>query len=800
MNFRMIGQVVGRVLCIEAALMLLPMIAAVIYDESPVPFLITIGITGGIGLVMWRVRAKSGGITARDGFLIVGLSWIAMSLLGAIPFVLTGDIPNYIDALFETISGLTTTGASVVTSPESMTRGGMFWRLFTHWIGGMGILVFVLAVLPMSGNRSMHIMRAEVPGPTVGKLVPRIRKTASILYLLYIALTLVETVLLIAGGMSFYDALLHSFATAGTGGLSTRALSIGYYNSAYIDIVVGVFMILFGANFSLYYLILLGNIRTALRNEELRWFLGIIAFAVLTIAVDIRNLYGGVGHALRYSFFQVTSIISTTGFATADFNLWPEYSKFLLVLLMCYEAFSKLDGFTMRELFVSLACGLGYLLLAGKLVEDDAFTQGTFVLSACLLAAYALLLYAWKKGKEKQPADSLPYQRAIAIAVLALVTFESTYNMALTSVSTTSRSSYLESIPAYRELVARNEEKDSDFYRYEKLSRVTKNDGALAGYPTASLFSSTSNAAVQDWYDRMGMSESKVFYCFDGQTPLSAALLNVRYLFSRSDAEDSSLYTLIDEQDGVYLYKNNKTLPAGFILQDGQNLSSSEFSEETSDPFEVQNQMAASVSTSDPLFVSIESEESGNQVFFDVYTEGHYYAYCKSSKIDTVSISSASVNKTYKKVKYDYILDLGRHEIGDHVTLTNDEDSVLNAVVVRLDEAVLSRTLQTLSEQPFTVDSYDSSHVTGHVDVTKAGRLILSIANEPGWTMKVDGEAADYDVYDGVFLSVPLTEGSHTIELSYRPAGLTTGLIVSLICLLVFIGIGVAQKRLGKKS
>ncbi len=334
MNFRMIGQVVGRVLCIEAALMLLPMIAALVYGESPVPFLITIGITGGIGLVMWRVRAKSGSITARDGFLIVGLSWIAMSLLGAIPFVLTGDIPNYVDALFETISGLTTTGASIITSPEAMTRGGMFWRLFTHWIGGMGILVFLLAVLPMSGNRSMHIMRAEVPGPTVGKLVPRIRKTASILYLLYIALTLVETALLAAGGMSFYDALLHAFATAGTGGLSTRALSIGYYNSAYIDMVVAVFMMLFGINFSLYYLILLGNIRTALRNEELRWYLGIVAFAVITIALDIRGSYGGFFSALRYSFFQVTSIMSTTGFATADFNLWPEYSKFLLVLLM----------------------------------------------------------------------------------------------------------------------------------------------------------------------------------------------------------------------------------------------------------------------------------------------------------------------------------------------------------------------------------------------------------------------------------------------------------------------------------
>ena len=385
MNFRMIGQVIGRVLCIEAALMLLPMVAALAYGESPAPFLITIAVTGGIGLVMWRVRAKSGGMTARDGFLIVGLSWIAMSLFGALLFVLTGDIPNYIDALFETISGLTTTGASVVTAPEEMTRGGMFWRLFTHWIGGMGILVFVLAVLPMSGNRSMHIMRAEVPGPTVGKLVPRIRKTASILYLLYIALTLVEMVLLIAGGMSFYDALLHAFATAGTGGLSTRALSIGYYNSAYIDIVVGVFMILFGVNFSLYYLILLGNIRTALRNEELRWFLGVIAFSVITIAFDIRNLYGGVGHALRYSFFQVTSIISTTGFATADFNLWPEYSKFLLVLLMFVGGCAG-----------STAGGVENVRLDGKPVDGqtvyNALTYFTFYIIILLIAGLIVSL------------------------------------------------------------------------------------------------------------------------------------------------------------------------------------------------------------------------------------------------------------------------------------------------------------------------------------------------------------------------------------------------------------------------
>ena len=336
MNKRVIVYVLGAVLLIEAALMLLPLLVAVIYREKNGWYFLWVLLGAAVlgALALGLGGRKRSAMYAKEGLIAVALSWIVLSLVGALPFTLSGQIPFYLDAVFEMISGFTTTGSSILPAVESLDRCMLFWRSLSHWIGGMGILVFVLAVLPMSGNRSMHIMRAEVPGPTVGKLVPRIRKTASILYLLYIALTLVEMVLLIAGGMSFYDALLHAFATAGTGGLSTRALSIGYYNSAYIDIVVGVFMILFGVNFSLYYLILLGNIRTALRNEELRWYLGVIAFAVITIAFDIRNLYGGVGHALRYSFFQVTSIISTTGFATADFNLWPEYSKFLLVLLM----------------------------------------------------------------------------------------------------------------------------------------------------------------------------------------------------------------------------------------------------------------------------------------------------------------------------------------------------------------------------------------------------------------------------------------------------------------------------------
>ena len=333
----MVYRTVGQMIELEAAMLLIPMLVALIYGEMNIvpAFLIPAVCAGVLGFIFAHTFPPRDRILyARDGFMIVALAWLVLSGIGALPFVISREIPSYIDAFFETASGFTTTGATIIRDVEALSHGTLFWRSFTHWVGGMGVLVFAMAVLPMTDGRAMHLMRAEVPGPTVGKLVPRIRKTASILYLLYIALTLVEMVLLIAGGMSFYDALLHAFATAGTGGLSTRALSIGYYNSAYIDIVVGVFMILFGANFSLYYLILLGNIRTALRNEELRWFLGVIAFAVLTIAFDIRNLYGGVGHALRYSFFQVTSIISTTGFATADFNLWPEYSKFLLVLLM----------------------------------------------------------------------------------------------------------------------------------------------------------------------------------------------------------------------------------------------------------------------------------------------------------------------------------------------------------------------------------------------------------------------------------------------------------------------------------
>ena len=344
MNYRMICQILGRVLLIEAALMVLPLIAGISYGDSLWPFLLAIAPTALAGFALVKIKPRTEEIFAREGFAVVGLSWVAMSMFGALPFVFAGEIPNYIDALFETVSGFTTTGSSILKNVEAMNHSCMFWRCFTHWIGGMGVLVFIMAVLPMSGDHYMHVMRAEVPGPTVGKLVPKAKKTAAILYLIYAVMTLIETIMLICGGMSFFDALLHSFATAGTGGFSTKALSVGFYNSTYIDIVIGTFMILFGVNFNLYFFILIGNFRAALHSEELRAYLGVIAFAVVTIAIDIANMYSGFFHALRYSYFQVASIISTTGFATTDFDKWPEYSRWVLVLLMFVGACAGSTG------------------------------------------------------------------------------------------------------------------------------------------------------------------------------------------------------------------------------------------------------------------------------------------------------------------------------------------------------------------------------------------------------------------------------------------------------------------------
>ena len=410
MNYRMIGRVLGLILLIYAALMLLPLIAGLCFRESPLPFLGTMAaaaVPGGLLLLL--SKPEKGSLVARDGFVIVGLGWILISLIGALPFVLSGSMPHYIDALFETVSGLTTTGATVLSNFDGMPRGVMFWRVFTHWIGGMGVLVFLMAVLPMSGEHSMHIMRAEVPGPTVGKLVPRVRHTARILYMIYIALTLIEALVLLMMGMSFYDALLHAFSTAGTGGFSTMSNSISGFRSQAIETVLGVFMILFGLNFNLYYLILIGSVGKALKNEELRDFLLLIAASVLVIAC---SLWREAGYSFRYAlhdaFFNVTTVISTTGFGTSDFTRWPEICKWVLILLMfCGGCAGSTGGgiklSRLMILFKSVLADLRHISrprnvvrvqLDGQRVEGETIRATyTFVsLYVVLLIVFSLLL------------------------------------------------------------------------------------------------------------------------------------------------------------------------------------------------------------------------------------------------------------------------------------------------------------------------------------------------------------------------------------------------------------------------
>ena len=335
MNYKMIMRVLGLILLSYAALMLLPILAGLCFRESPLPFIKTMAIAAVPGMLLYLNRPSNNNLVARDGFVIVGLGWILISLFGALPFVFSGSLNSYTDALFETISGLTTTGATVLSDFDGMPRGIMFWRIFAHWIGGMGVLVFLMAVLPMSGEHSMHIMRAEVPGPSVGKLVPRVRHTARILYTIYIALTLIETIVLYIAGMDFYNALLHAFSTAGTGGFSTMPNSISGFSSPVIETILAVFMILFGLNFNLYYLILIGSVRKAIKNEELRDFLLLILFSVLVISASLHWTCGyDFRDALHDAFFNVSTLISTTGFGTSDFTQWPEICKWVLILLM----------------------------------------------------------------------------------------------------------------------------------------------------------------------------------------------------------------------------------------------------------------------------------------------------------------------------------------------------------------------------------------------------------------------------------------------------------------------------------
>ena len=417
MNRRMIAYMVGRILQIEAALLLLPLLTSLLYSEWRVAlsFLAAVAIAAGAGtlLTLFIGKKRDRTIFAREGFIIVAFAWILMSAIGALPFVFSREIPSFVDAFFETVSGFTTTGASILNDVEVMSHGLLFWRSFTHWVGGMGVLVFIMAIFPSESGRSIHIMRAEMPGPIVGKLVPKIRDTAKILYLIYIGMTALLTILLLCGGMNLFESLIHAFGTAGTGGFGVKADSIGGY-SPYLQWVITVFMLLFGVNFNLYYLFLIRHARSALKSSELWCYLAIVTLSVTAITVNISPLYGTLSESIRHAAFQVSSIMTTTGYSTVDFNLWPSFSKTLLVVLMFIGgcAGSTAGGLKVSRvmlLFKSIRRDVKRMLhprsVAVVKLEGKAVDEATIHGSTVYFAVYSALFFLFLLLLSLEPFD-----------------------------------------------------------------------------------------------------------------------------------------------------------------------------------------------------------------------------------------------------------------------------------------------------------------------------------------------------------------------------------------------------------
>ena len=407
MNISMILYFLGWVLKIEGILMILPCAIALIYQELSGLYFLGIGlfcVTS--GWLMSRKKPSNTVFYAKEGFVSVALSWIVLSIFGALPFYFSGEIPLFEDALFEVISGFTTTGASVLSDVESLSRCMLMWRSFTHWIGGMGVLVFILAVLPLAGGYNMHIMRAESPGPSVGKLVPRVKLTAKILYVIYFSMTVLQILILLLSGMPWFDSLAMSFGTAGTGGFGILKSSCGSYTT-FQQAVFTIFMILFGINFNVYYLFLIKKPKDALHCEEMRGYLAIIAASILLIAWNIREYYPTILQAIHHSAFQVASIITTTGYSTADFDLWPSFSKTILVILMFVGACAGSTGGGIKVSRIAIAFktvkkemsslihprSIKILKYEGKPIEHTVLRSiNTYLITYMLIFACSVLL------------------------------------------------------------------------------------------------------------------------------------------------------------------------------------------------------------------------------------------------------------------------------------------------------------------------------------------------------------------------------------------------------------------------
>lgn len=425
MNVRAIANYIGYLLLLEGVFMFPALLLAAYFQEQPSinGFFISMIILLAAGFPLTKAKRRASTIYAREGFVTVALGWVCISLFGMLPYLISGTIPSLLDGWFESVSGFTTTGATIITDVDSLPRSMLYWRSFTLWLGGMGVLVFMLAVAPgaKGSGDTVHLIRAEIPGPSVGKLTPRLKHTARLLYYIYIALTGIEIIFLLAGGMPAFDSFVTAFSVAGTGGFAIRSGSIAHYDSAYIELVIAAFMLVFSINFSIYYMILLRHVKAAFKNEELRFYLLIIAVAVLIIGFDLLPHYGyDAGHAFRDSFFHVTAMTSTTGYHTVDYNLWPQLSRYVLLLLMLVGscAGSTGGGIKVARMLIlckSLRAQLQTMLrpraikpvrMDGKTIGDDVLQSAHAYVIAYVLVCFVSIFIVSLDGKPMETSST----------------------------------------------------------------------------------------------------------------------------------------------------------------------------------------------------------------------------------------------------------------------------------------------------------------------------------------------------------------------------------------------------------
>ena len=547
----------------------------------------------------------------------------------------------------------------------------------------------------------------------------------------------------------------------------------------------------------------------------------LLAFILISYSTNVLNF---IWHGLNYP------------------DSLPARQSFLyifLLLAMCFEAFLHIREHSGNEIMGLFLGVLAFILLCEKLITDDSFTGACFLFTGIFLICYAGLIHGYRLHQNAS--------QILAILTFALVIAESGANMYLTSVSTVSRSTYLSNYDSYQTLTKRTmEEEDGDFFRFEKFARRTQNDAMLIGFPSASYFSSTSNALVKDFYEKYGMKSSRVYYCYDGATPITAALLANRYMLYTIDRGYDTLFSLADTEGKLYLYRNNYSLPLGFMISSDM-VSSSDMATITAhhnaltgaaydslqpqssddsleelfssaddveenmheddtvsyvdqlNPIDRQNYLVNTLGIQEDVFLPVTVEQDGGRATVDVETSAHLYAYTSNTKIDNIKLRYGSEDKTFKTIKKKYILDLGYHEAGSYLTLTSENGEDLNLVVYSVDEDVLGKFTDKLSQQTMTVDSYDETHMNGHITVTTPGELVLSIPYEPGWTLLVDGKEAAMDLFEDTMISTYLTEGEHTIALSYYPEGFNAGILITVISLVIFTGLWILIQKQNRK-